>query len=195
MYGKDFQYASTRIENTIVRISETGEPVYVCAVDNAGGMCTVCNLTEMQGMRVDFGKTSLVSLDDLNVRPVKLGYVNFNAEAFYLERMPIRHGPNNQGLNVENCVSSGPGLYNFPMKEFIRCIKGEYPDFKNAVEKSATKKRNGQSKTIAFDRYWAVFAGNKLLYKNHEVVGVIKNGVPVLSGEYIYLKERLEAAL
>jgi hypothetical protein len=197
VYGKDFQYASTRIENTIVRLTENNEPVYVYSVDINGGMCEVVPLSKLDNPERNFRNTGsiLVALDDLNVRPVRLGYVNFNAQAFYLERMPIRHGPGNQGLNGENCESSGPRLFNFPMQELIKCIKGVYPSFNNAVDKTRTNKRNGQQKTIAFNRYWAVGHGKVLMYKNHEVVGEIKGGAPILDKNYLYLKERLEEIL
>lgn len=198
MYGKDFQYASTRIVNTIVRIAASGDPVYVHSVDRANGLCQVTAIGKLNADNDFVGgadKQLMITLDELNVQPVSLGYVNFNANAFYLERMPIRHGPNNQGLNNENCNSTGPRLYGFPLKELVKCIKGDYPSFESAVKNTVAKKKTGNDKIIAFHRHWAVRGGVALLYKNLLLVGSINEGKPVLHKDYLYLKEKLESNL
>jgi hypothetical protein len=188
MYGKDYNYARTRIEGTIVRIRKTNEPVHVQNVSRQNGICSVSLITDADG------KMFPTNLDDLNVEPVPLGYVNNGGNAFYLQRIPNRRGPNNQGLNVRNCMSSGPLLFEFPTKSLRQCIIGEYPKFDRAYEESNTKNKNGRYKIIAFHRHWAIKNG-VLMYKNKLEVGVVKDGKAILSDKFHYLKEALEEAV
>lgn len=183
MYGKDFVYAGTRIVDTIVRMCDSGEPVTVLEVGRSSGTCVVMTLTAPEPIRV--------RLDDLDVRPVRLGYVNYSGNAVYLERIPIRRGPNNQGLTPNNCHSSSIRFSAIPLAAIRQCIMGIYPTFENAIIASSGKKRSGALKSIAFDRSWALNGASQLLYKNHRLVGSVKNNEPVLDKEFSYLKERL----
>lgn len=188
MYGKDYNYARSRIEGTIVRIQETNVPVLVRHVDRDSGICSVSKLLD-----IDIDE-SFVNLDDLNVEPVPLGFVNYAGDAIYLQRIPNRRGPGNQGLNERNCASSGARLWAFPNKCLHQCIMNEYPSFEKACEESLQKTRRGKYKTIAFHRHWAV-SNNNLMYKNRLLVGSIIDGVPTLEAKFGYLKEALEEAI
>src|SRR3546814_19898112 len=75
MYGKDYNYARTRIEGTIVRIRKTNEPVDVQNVSRANGVCSVSLINDIDG------DVFLTTLDDLHVEPVPLGYVNTDGNA------------------------------------------------------------------------------------------------------------------
>lgn len=192
MYGKDFAYASTRITNTIVRVLATNEPVLVLAVNRHSGACTLEYLVTPDGQ----DKRFILHMDELNVQPVRLGYVNLSGQAFYLERSPIRHGPNNQGLNRENCNSSRYRIFDFPVEALRYCIMGIYPSYKKAVAGTAKPKRNGDPKTIAFNRHWAVRGGKTLLYRwDREVGSINKDGLPELSPSFSYLNECLAELL
>lgn len=184
MYGKDFTYAGTRIQESVVRLLKDNEPVMVRNVGNRG-QCLVTPIEFIETRDKDI----LVHLDDLNLEPVPLGYVNTGGKAIYLQRIPVRRGPGNQGLTQNNCGSTGERLWRFPSKSLRQCIIGKYPTFDKAVEESKVNMRSGH-KIIAFHRYWAV--GNETLYyKNELVVGAIVKGKPVLGSSYQYLKEAL----
>src|SRR3546814_1597102 len=58
MYGKDYNYARTRIEGTIVRIRKTNEPVHVQNVSRANGVCSVSLINDIDG------DVFLTNLDD-----------------------------------------------------------------------------------------------------------------------------------
>lgn len=190
MYGKDFAYANSRIQGTVVRLKKDNEPVYVQLVNNMG-LCSVVAIEGMdQHMEAAPGTSMTIRLDDLNLEPVPLGYVNTGGRALYLQRIPIRRGPGNQGLTQGNCGSTGERLWRFPNKSLRQCIIGKYPSFDKAVEEAKVKTRNGNGKLIAFHRHWAV-GPDTLYYKNELLVGTIVKGKPVLDEKFNYLKESL----
>lgn len=186
MYGKDYAYADTRLTGTIVRIAKDGEPVFVNAVFNNG----ICSVTPIGKLNRD---NKEVHLDELDLTPVKLGYINCAGQAAYLMRVPVRRGPGNQGLREGNSkCSNGRRLSNLPMDALRNCILGKYPTFEKARVSSSIKK-DEPVKTIAFNRHWAV-QGKLLLYKNNLVVGRIEGKNPVLDDRYKHLKESLSEA-
>lgn len=183
MYGKDYNYAATRISGTIVRIAKDGEPVLVDNVYH-NGICTVSHIGKINQDHKE------VHLDELDLTPVKLGYINCAGQAAYLMRVPVRRGPNNQGLRAENSMcNNGRRLFGLPMDALRNCILGRYPSFEKA-RVSSVGKRDEPPKCIAFDRHWAV-QGNHLLYKNNLIVGRIENKKPVLDERYKHLRESL----
>lgn len=185
MYGKDFGYANSRVAGTLVRLKKNNEPVLVQIVGNSG-ICIVTPAEDIETREKDLR----VHLDDLNLEPVPLGYVNNSGYAIYLQRIPVRRGPGNQGLTQANCGSSGERLWRFPAKSLRQCILGEYPTFAKAVEEAKVPRRNGSRKLIAFNRHWAI-SQDELYYKNTLLVGNIVKGKPILNPKFNYLKEYL----
>lgn len=182
MYGKDYGYAGTRITGTIVRLLKDGEPVLVANVLN-NGICLVSKICKINDIQE-------VHLDELDLTPVKLGYINCAGQAAYLMRIPIRRGPNNQGLRAENSMcNNGRRLFGLPMDALRNCILGKYPSFEKARTSSAVAK-DGEVKCIAFDRHWAIH-GKFLMYKNNLVVGSIEGKKPVLQDRFKHLAESL----
>lgn len=186
MYGKDFGYASTRILNTIVRLAN-GDPVYVMHM-SLEGMCYVCPLEKEWVIE----NCKQYDLDDLDLHPVPLGYVNSSGVATYLQRMPLRRDWK-QGLRQENCSSSNRRLYSLPMDAVKKCIIGDYPTFKRAYT-DARKRSENTLKAIAWHRHWAVTSVGSIFYKN-ELVGETINDQPTLNDKYKYLKEYLSETL
>lgn len=187
MYGKDFNYANSRICKTVVRLMKNNEPVYITYVSR-DGLCTAEYLE-----KINLGQEFFVHLDELNLEPVKLGYVNSQGLVTYLQRVPIRRGPNNQGLRRENCISSGQNIFTLPNKALRQCIIGDYPSFANVL--AALDKDKTNRKSLAFHRHWAVYRGKALLYKNNLPVGSIVDGVAVLEDRFKHLKEYLGECL
>lgn len=189
MYGVDFAYADSRITKTVVRVTKTDEPVFIHMV-HGSGICTVSMLKDMT-----VGKTFDIHLDDLNLEPVKLGYINAAGQASYMMRIPVRRGPNNQGLRQENSTcANGRRLFTQPMDAVRNCIMNKYPSYKKALE-GTRRTPNKLPKCIAFSRHWAI-CDNDLFYKNHLRVGSINgNGKPELTERFMYLKEALEESL
>lgn len=189
MYGKEYAYASSRLSGTIVRLIKGNIPVVVIRVNDLNGSCLIRRLKATRGELVEH---EYCNLSDLETRPARVGYVNSNGSVIYLQRFPIRSGPRNQGLNERNCRSSGVSLSKIPEQDLRRCIMGVYPSFTRSVTLSKSKKANGDTKTFAFSRHWAVSKGRILLYKSGKVVGSVDSqGRPILTEEYKYLNEYL----
>lgn len=183
MYGEDWSYARTRLEGTIVRYKD--EPVHIHSINVETGRAEVSNV-ETYGTEKD--RPYRVDTDDLNLKPVPLGYVNLKAGVAYLSRIPMRRDWK-QGLRLENCFFNSARRFSLVGKPISDCIKGIYPSFKEAFEKSKAMT------TVAWHRHWAVQAGQVVLYKANEVVGSIKNGKVILDKDFHYLKECLEESL
>ena len=190
MYGKDYTYAQSRIQETIVRIAKTGEPVYVLRVELTG-LCTVVPIEK------DWGNPDnniLVPIDDLDLHPVPLGYINCRGQAVYTMRIPMRRDWK-QGLRQQNCWSSGPMLYQLPMSSLKNCIMNKYPTFERACKDVNVGVDRGRRKAIAWHRSWAVSTGGIVYYKNYEQVGSLNDGEVQLFKSFSYLKEALLESL
>src|ERR1700754_2631417 len=109
MYGHDYVYAQTRIQGTVLRVLATGEPVYVVQV-SGDGRCACVPIDLDWG---DRNNNIYLQVDELDMHPVPLGYVNCAGEATYLMRVPMRRDWK-QGLRQENCWSSGRRLLQIP---------------------------------------------------------------------------------
>lgn len=181
MYGDDYEYANTRLAETIVRLGD--DPVYVHMVE--------------QGMRVVYqkledmdGDIKEVHIDELDLRPVKLGYINVRGGCDYLTRFPMRRDWR-QGLRKGNFCAVGGVLdaMRINYKDLDRVIRGIYPSFDKAVSLKYS---------TAWHREWAVKKVDdaKLLwYKGQKIVGTIDDNGPMLNEKFIYLREALQEAL
>lgn len=180
MYGEDYEYAHSRLTETIVRLN--GEPVFIHNV--SPGMVVQYNRLDGNG------DLALCKADQLDLRPVPLGYCNYNKHACYLTRIPMRRDWR-QGLRRGNFISlSGTAAERIPYDVLRQAILGDYPTFAAACE--AVKK----IKSIAWHRHWAVDCHGQLLHKGQEKpVGIVRNGEPELASKYMYLNEALKESL
>lgn len=190
MYGKDYGYAQTRIQGTILRIQKSGEPVYVASVSNDG----TCVVIPIEHSHLTMDHAVRVGVDDLDMHPVSLGYVNVAGEATYLMRIPMRRDWK-QGLRSENCYSSGRRLSQMPMKAVRSCIMNKYPTFKKVCTDIEAAVKNNRVKTLAWHRNWALRSDTTVFYKNLRVVGRLVGGAVVLDKGNEHLKECLEESM
>lgn len=185
MYGDDYEYARTRLENTIVRDNK-GEPLYIHRLEH-GGECLVGYLKEGNLME----KIVRINLELINCKPVPLGYVNTAGKATYLMRIPMRKDWK-QGLRAANCASSAEPIFEMCNKALANCIKGVYPTFKSTLTEITKSPKIGRSyKIIAFHRHWALSGDGSVLYRNNLVVGKLVEGSIVLNDSFNYLRESL----
>src|SRR5699024_3329179 len=120
MYGNDYAYADSRIKGTIVRLN--GEPVLVERV--GPDYCIVQAWEEYPR-----GRQIRCNLDDLDVKPVPLGFINSGYVADYAYRLPMQRDWR-QGLRSNNCrLESGRDLLEINKKALRNCIVGRYPTF------------------------------------------------------------------
>jgi hypothetical protein len=181
MYSDDYEYASSRLSETIVR--KGNEPVYIYGV--SPGMKVTYQVIDKPGE-----DPGVCDIDELDLKPVPLGYCNFNKNASYLTRIPMRRDWR-QGLRQGNYMSlNGVDARKIPNTALAKVIKGEYPTFKDCLE--LVKKLN----SVAWHRHWAISNAGGLFHKGSAVpVCVILDGELKLSTKYQYLSEALKESL
>lgn len=183
MYGTDYEYAATRLVNTIVRHND--KLVEVLGINRANGHCTV---RQVSAARQDM---KVVPLDELNLKPLRLGYANLNGGgAIFICRVP-RRDDWRQGTRAANLKVCVDGFMNFewPLHILVDVVANKYPKFKTAV----TRSRN-TGKRVAWAREWAVQGG--MVFNKDRVVGRMndKNEITLNEG-YTYLQESLTETL
>jgi len=136
-YGSDYEYAGTRLRETLLVID--GRPQW-CTDVLSNGM--VCSMDPISGM--DFDN---VHLEDIDLTPPKMGFVNTETTCRWSCRLPARHYK--QGLTEKNTFLegglSGIGLNSNPMYAMLR---GQYPSMLDALDFIV----NGEAKSQAFSR-------------------------------------------
>lgn len=144
-------YAADRLVNTIVR--HKGLAVKVMAIDPEGN-CGVKLLSS--------GRNVLCKLAELDITPVPLGYVNFNARTTYLSRCPVRRDWK-QGLrpNTMRCTGGEFGAEEIPNKVLAQAVENDYPTLAAAFDLVD----RGTVHSVAFCRDFALFPGREIQYK------------------------------
>lgn len=185
MYEDDLEYASRRLNNTLVRTAD-GHPFYVLNtyLDERGRMCH-----DGEDMSNNQRRTELHT--NLNLEPVPLGFVNTNSDMVYIARKPMRRDWR-QGLSHNSIVTFGrlrPDEVNF--KLLIQPIFKQYPSFAKALAALAKKR------SVAFSRDFGVTNNNgviELCYRQY-VVGQVRDGAPVLFDNKMFLQQHLMEAM
>lgn len=148
--------------DTAMRLDKTlalykGKPVFVTCGGETRNTVTVTPLgVRKRGTLVD------VTSDDFQYTGLELGYINFEGSALYLAREPQRR--QRAGISL-NTISS-PNLYIadvFNSKSMSKCIMGEHPSFREAVEWV----EEGEKYSVAFHRHMAVRLNNNLIELLH----------------------------
>lgn len=180
MYGDDWHYAHSRLQETIVRLGQ--QPVFVYRVE-AGMLVTYADLDKMD-------ETDTCNVADLNLKPVPLGYCNYNKFACYLSRMPMRRDWR-QGLRRGNFCSTG-AIHpdRIPYECLKKTILREFPSFAKCLIAVA------KLKSIAWHQHWAMDSVGEVFYKGApKPVGKIADNKVELDSRSMYLKEALQESL
>ena len=168
-------YAEGRLAGTIIKLDGKAVKLSHCFGD-------------MMALVVDIstGQDKEVKLDDLDLSPIQLGYVNRGGEAYYLKRLPKREDWR-QGLrcnNVSHHQMLGMGV--------VQLLSGDYPTFEEAHERVTAYEQN----SVAFSRVFAVEMYGYLRYKGRDCVGKVgKDAKITLHPTFLYLTEALKEAL
>lgn len=185
-YGDDFEYASSRLRNTVVKFDDN--PVYVVEISDSEVYGTVSN---MWG-----GDEKQVHPKDLDLSPIPLGFVNWGRTAGFLSRMPTRYYK--QGLcnnNVNWSLYAGQ-LYS---KNTFRTMKQIFPKAIECLEGLVCGEifRRGISNSFAIEANEDNFE-QPLLRFCDDIVGHVslsgdgKNINYILDDEFKFLNEVLE---
>jgi hypothetical protein len=186
MYEDDLDYATRRLNNTLVRLVN-GDPFYISRtyLDDVGVMWH-------SGTNLAQGESQQVLHTSLNLEPVPLGFVNTTSDMVYVARKPMRRDWK-QGLSHNSMVTYGrlrPDEVN--MKLLVQPIMQQYPSFSRAL--SSLK---GKKNSIAFSRDFGLKKQGEdifLVFRQHRV-GVIINDEPVLDPGKIFLQQHLQEAV
>jgi hypothetical protein len=182
MYGKDHEYANSRLNETIVRRGDV--PIWVYGV-KPGMLVQYVELS-----KIEEHEAKMCPIDELDLHPVPLGYCNYNKHATYLCRMPMRRDWR-QGLRRGNFTGTGAiDPHRIPYESIAQTIIGDYPSFKGAL--GAVKK----IKSVAWHRHWAVDSALQVFYKGRvRPVGNVVGEAVILEPSYTYLNEALKESL
>lgn len=167
---------SFRLNNTVVLYEN--KPVYITKI--AGPAETEDEIARVYFHELPLGGAvkretrKFLSSRKFDLRPFRMGYMNFKSEAVFLSRTPIRQ--NRQGLGADNVL-----LYDFKgelknnlsfrdvlySKGFVDMVKNLYPDFPKARDLL----KNNDATSVAVNRAFSFVKDDQLdvcvlLYKN-----------------------------
>jgi hypothetical protein len=183
-YGTDYEYAATRLSGTIVRIGT--QPVYVKDIGHDTG--------EVYYLSGVGNKTKKCHLDDLDLSPIPLGYINVGRDASYVQRIPSRSYK--QGLHGNSLYSKKLHIEMLSVNMFD-AIRGLYPKTLEVVEQIMC----GEVDENAFSRRFSLSAGAKKVFNLNcrgKTVGTAKLNFGAMNLNYAfndkfkYLQETLE---
>lgn len=185
MYEDDIDYASRRLNNTLVR-KLSGDPFYInrTMYDGQGKMIHV-------GTNLVSNESETVYHSDIDLEPVPLGFINTSSDMVYVARKPMRRDWR-QGLSHNSMITYGklrPEEVN--LKLLVQPILQKYPSFPRALQ--SLEKKN----SIAFSREFGISkrgAELQLVYRQHKV-GVVTDNVPVLDANKTFLQQHLLEAM
>lgn len=178
-------YASTRLNDTVIRKGTTPILVNNCE-DHSIGKIVVYWSGIMDGAGgADF-------LNDLNLDPVPLGYVNYDGSVQYMTRMPMRQDWK-QGLRDRNVVTYQGFNNDFSYKIIGKTIMGDFPKFSKVLERL-----NGGGYNIqAFDRDFALDRRGDLWYKGMFTIGRVNmtSGAVNIDDSFSWVREAFSEAM
>lgn len=174
MYGEDWEYAESRLAETLV--THNGRPFFVCRI-----------MPDLVAYGRDIITDAMVHVPavELDLTPVKLGYCNYNKKAYYTCRIPARRYK--QGLRMDNLYCRG--LQGLPARlqyeHLTNTIMGVFPSFEKCLD--SVKKLN----SMAWHRDWAMDREGTIYHRGTDVVGMLQKDKVVLTPTFEYLKEAL----
>lgn len=185
-------YAATRLNETVIRHKD--DPVMV--VQCTPGKRQSDILVYHRKLIDDDGSMISAPIDEYNLDPVPLGYVNHGANATYLTRMPMRKDWR-QGARMINIVD--PNGYNpsrIGMHQIAVTIKGVFPTIRETLNE-LNKRLSRPTRLRAFSRDFAISEDSKLMYKGLFEVGTVnmENGGLLVHDNFGWVREALEESM
>lgn len=176
MYFDNIEYARRRLDHTIVNTKDK-TPIFIHEV--------LLNMDDMYvyGMTLKNRVSTHISLKNIDIKPVQLGYLNYSNSSVYLTRKPTR--ASKQGLHTTHLAFfGGESFHTIPFEQLNSTIIGDYPFLENVKKLS---KDHGFC--LAWDRNWAL-CRDHLHYRGRKVGDKDLN----LFDNFSYLKEELHEA-
>lgn len=188
MRGYDtVEYAASRLVETIIMYQ--GDPIMVRRVGYIG---SPENIT-IEGTSLINSTEYQVKLEDCDINPVSLGYVNFNKTATYISRAPMRRDWR-QGLRMLNIMDvEGRNPRLIPYRVIANTIMGRYPSFKNSLDSLNSNK----AERVAYCRDFSITNEGVLTYKGLIDVGIVSmdNGNVLINDNTSWVREAFDESL
>jgi hypothetical protein len=207
MYPKnEGVYAGGRIANSVVLCGGALIEVYSTYVGGDGLIEMVCldnglntkDHLHLKGqdfiLGVDHsngGKVGLFPLAMLDISPVRLGYINYMGDTFYIVRTPMRNDWR-QGFrhgSLMQVSDSGNHQPNLPYGNMSDTIHNKFPTFYECLDEVGNP--DNDTVGMAWHRDWSL-GPNDTVYNKGRVVGLIRHGSVWLDKEFVYLQESLD---
>lgn len=185
MYEDDIEYADKRLRNTVVSLRNRN-PFWVETVTQKGGkiLCSGVDLTTEE--------TLTTSLSNIDLTPIRLGFVNTDTSAIFVCRKPMRKDWR-QGLSETSTVLYGENSSRFRKTHLVQCALNRYPTLAEAL----LQVKNKVVFSSAFSRDFAITGKSSdlgLVYRKYLVGKIIKGNV-VLDKDKFFLQEHLDEAM
>ena len=136
------------------------------------------------------GAILVTTLDQLDISPVPLGYVNIPNNSYYVTRRPIR-GYWKQGLGGGNIWYKNRLDVDYNYRNLVPTIQGVYPTFREALEEV-----RGEAVRKAFSRQWCLKKEGKsppaLEYRG-EKVGTYDGNINLIAKKAYLIEDLTEA--
>jgi len=184
MYYDDLDYANKRLSQTLVR-KRDGTPFLVAIVVN-NGKDFIC-----RGENLMTSTPEDVSLSNIDLTPVPLGFFNHEGKMYFSCRKPMRKDWK-QGLSLQSLVVYG-ATRKLGFKVLVQPILNTYPNFVRALEIVNRKTVT----SVAFSRDFGLSKqddGLSLLYRKFTVGKVVRENL-VLNRDKFFLDQHLSEAL
>lgn len=181
MYQDDLDYARKRLEGTLVR-KTNGNPFIVDQV-LLEGTTMVCF-----GVDLTSEITETIPLANIDLTPVKLGFVNYNGKMVFACRKPMRKDWK-QGLSLNSLVVYGTDKRDIGLRSLTKTVMNNYPSVADCV--AYLKKTKNRS--MAFSRDFGLSNRGEevlLVYRKYEV-GKLTDGRLVLNPDKFFLEQHL----
>ena len=177
-YEGDYMYARDKLIDSLVM--HDGKPVYIRHI----------NVSDGEVEYLFNNKEGFCQVEDLDLTPVPLGFVNLRDECLYVSRRPARHWK--QGLRdiTINCVGHKVGIFSTDLHNTIMNI---YPSINLCEEYIINKEKH----SCAFSRKYCLEMGEEVIniLRINTPVGEFSNGNIFLYENYEFLREELEEIL
>jgi hypothetical protein len=188
-YSTDLSYANNRLTETVVLHKD--KPVWVSNVDIDSGIVFCVALPSNNRFEVD--------LQELDLTPIELGFVNEQYNCYYLQRVPSRQW--RQGLRASQITSvTGSYIRQYSITTssgFVNMVLGKYPSPEECLESFINEEASSKafSKHFGFSRSGRKDKSLDLMFRGVRV-GIAKIGtsriITELDKKFFYLDEFLE---
>lgn len=182
-YKDDLNYAKNRLEGCYMLLLD-GTPIRINKVYTNKPIVSVANMETGMEMGVPLGA--------IDMRPVKLGFLNSIVRTNYIVRNPYRYWKH--GITSNNIQDVNGGMIPFNGKGFCDMLKGIYPK----PERCLDYLHNGEKSSMAFSRNFGLSNTGKkleLLYQNRPVGKVAGKSLITLNEKFLFLNEKLQGDL